>query len=111
MNIINPINNQNIYNMTHECKVQCYSVDPKTAELTGIDDDGKWLPFIFNMDIIDAAKASSDDEDSVSFNCTTIYTTNGNTFIIDTPYTEFFKKFMEYNDITFIDPSDDNLDL
>lgn len=83
--------------MTHSCKVQCHAMDIKTAEDLGIEDKGKWLPFTFNMDIIDAAKMSSDEEDSSTYNCTTIYTNNGNTFIIDTPYDEFFKKFEEYN--------------
>lgn len=97
--------------MTHSCKVQCHTMDTKTAEDLGIEDKGKWLPFIFNMDIIDGAKLSSDEKDSVSYNCTTIYTNNGNTFIIDTPYEEFSKKFFEFNtfQIVFknIPPSED----
>jgi hypothetical protein len=98
--------------MVHQCKVQCHSIDPKTLELTGTDDEGKWMPFIFHMDIINLAKLSSDEEDSASYNCTTIYTEAGDTFIIDTPYDEFFKKFTLYNSIEIIDNSDeDNLEL
>jgi hypothetical protein len=105
--------------MVHQCKVQCHSVDTKTAELTGIEDPGKWLPFCFNMDIIDAAKVASDEEDSDTFNCTTIYTSVGTTYIIDTPYEQFSKKFLEWNTLQFIirdndddnDPSDDDLSL
>jgi hypothetical protein len=94
--------------MIHQCKVQCHTVDPKTIELTGLEDTGKWLPFIFNMDIIDAAKLSSDEEDSPTYNCTTIFTTQGDTFIIDTPFEEFFKKFDQYNSIQiFLKEEDD----
>ena len=88
--------------MVHQCKVQCHSVDTKTAELTGIEDPGKWLPFSFSMDIIDAAKVASDEEDSPTFNCTTIFTNTGTTFIIDTPYEQFSKKFVEWNTLQFI---------
>ena len=99
--------------MVHECKVQCHAVDPKTIEITGIEDAGKWMPFIFYMDVVNMAKLSSDEEDSANFNCTTIFTTTGDTFIIDTPYEVFFKKFKEWN--SFLSPdnrssseSDDN---
>lgn len=88
--------------MTHQCKVQCHSMDIKTAEDLGIEDAGKWLPFIFNMEIVDAAKLASDEEDSSAYNCTSIYTTTGNTYIIDTPYEEFFKKFLEFNTIQIV---------
>lgn len=105
--------------MVHQCKVQCHSMDSKTAELTGVEDPGKWLPFIFNMDTIDAAKLSSDEEDSPTYNCTTIFVNNGTTFIIDTPFETFFKKFTEFNTLQFIiresdedsPSSDDDLDL
>jgi len=96
--------------MTHQCKVQCHTMDPTTAELTGLEDKGKWLPFIFNMDIVDGAKLSSDEEDSPTFNCTTIFTTQGDTYIIDTFYEEFFKKFDKFNSLQIIikDEEDDD---
>ena len=101
--------------MIHKCKVQCHTIDPKTVELTGLEDKGKWLPFVFNMDVIDAAKLSSDEEDSPTYNCTTVFTSNGDTFIIDTPYEEFLKKFDQYNSIQIIikeeDEDDDDGDL
>lgn len=105
--------------MIHECKVQCHTMDIKTAEDLGIEDKGKWLPFIFSMDIITAAKLSSDEEDSPTYNCTSIFTNNGDTFIIDTPPEEFFKKFAEWNTLQFIikdsdedsSPSEDGDDL
>jgi hypothetical protein len=93
--------------MVHQCKVQCHAIDPKTVELTGLEDKGKWLPFIFNMDIIDAAKLSSDEADSPTYNCTTIFTSQGDTYIIDTPYEEFFKKFNSYNNLQIIIKEDD----
>jgi hypothetical protein len=95
--------------MIHQCKVQCHTIDPKTAELTGLEDTGKWLPFIFNMEIVDAAKLSSDDTDSPTYNCTTIFTAQGDTYIIDTPYEEFFKKFEQYNSLIIMKADDDDL--
>lgn len=83
--------------MIHKCKVQCHAMDIKTAELTGAEDVGKWLPFIFFMDIVDAAKLSSDEEDSPTYGCTTIFTTQGDNYIIDTPHTTFFKLFESWN--------------
>jgi hypothetical protein len=98
--------------MIHECKVQCHAMDPKTAELMGFDDSGKWLPFIFDMDMVEAAKMSSDESETATFNCTTIFTKSGDTYIINTPYKEFFEKFIEYYlDITDIDPSSSSDDL
>lgn len=93
--------------MIHKCKVQCHTIDPKTVELAGLEDKGKWLPFVFNMDVIDAAKLSSDEEDSPTYNCTTVFTSQGDTFIIDTPYEEFLKKFDQYNSIQIIIKEED----
>jgi len=93
--------------MTHQCKVQCHTIDPKTAELTGLEDTGKWLPFIFNMEMVDAAKLSSDETDSPTYNCTTIFTTQGDTYIIDTPFEEFFKKFDKFNSLQIIVKDED----
>lgn len=97
--------------MIHECKVQCHSMDIMTAQSLGIEDAGKWLPFIFHMDMVDAAKMSSDDEDSPTYGCTSIFCKSGETYIIDTPYMEFFQKFIEWNSITFEDGKSDDDDL
>jgi hypothetical protein len=89
-------------------------MDIKTAEALGMEDNGKWLPFIFDMDIIDAAKMSSDDPESSAFNSTTIFTKNGDTFIIDTHYKEFFAKFIEYNALNIdfrLDEEDEDGDI
>ena len=94
--------------MTHQCKVQCHTMDPKTVELTGAEDKGKWLPFIFNIEIVDGAKLTSDEEDSPTYNCTTIFTTQGDTYIIDTPYEEFFKKFDKFNSLQIIIKDEDD---
>ena len=98
-------------NMTHQCKVQCFSMDSKTAEDLGIEDKGKWLPFVFNMDIINAAKLASDEEDAATYNCTVIYTTNGDNFIIDTLYEEFFAKFINWNTMHVIIKGDEDNDI
>lgn len=95
--------------MVHQCRVQCHTMDSKTAESLGIEDDGKWMPFIFTMDMIDAAKLTSDEEGAFVYNCTTIFTNTGDTYIIDTPYLEFFKKFAEYNSLRIIFKEDTGL--
>ena len=75
------------------------------------EDEGKWLPFIFDMEMISAAKLSSDEKDSPAYNCTTIFTNNGDTFIIDTPFKEFFKQYKVYHTLDLLEDSDDNEDL
>ena len=91
----------------HECKVQCQSLDETAAELMGLKDDYKWLPFIFDMDIVDAAKLSDDDVNSSTYNCTTIFTRSGDRYIIDTDYREFFKKYIKYSEIEILFKPDD----
>jgi hypothetical protein len=68
-------------------------------EIMGIENDfGKWLPFCFHMSVVVACKLSTDEDGLLSFGCTTIFTDNGDTYIIDTPYTEFEEKFIQYNE-------------
>lgn len=83
--------------MTHKCKIQCLSVDQKLSELTGQEDPGKWMDFIFDMEIVDAAKLTSDDPTRITYGCTTIFCSSGETFILDTPFEIFSEKFQEYN--------------
>jgi Na+-transporting NADH:ubiquinone oxidoreductase subunit NqrF len=83
-------------------------MDLKTLENMGIEDHGKWLPFIFDMDIVEAAKLSSDESDSPTYNCTSIFTKSGDTYIIDTPPHEFFKKFIEWNTVLIDGGGGDN---
>jgi hypothetical protein len=84
-------------------------MDPKTVESLGIEDFGKWMPFIFHLDIVEAAKLTSEDKDHPTCGCTTLFTRNGESFIIDTPCEEFFKIFKEFIMESFID--DTSLDL
>lgn len=83
-------------------------MDPSKMGDLGIEDNGKWMPFLFHMDMVEAAKLTSDDVDAPTFGCTTIFTRGGDAYIIDTPYKEFFQLYKEYN---FENPGDDSSDL
>lgn len=84
--------------MIHKCKIQCHAIDPDKMDLMGLEEDrGKWLPFAFHLDIIVAIKLSTDDEDHIAYNCTSVFTEQGDTYIIDTPYEEFEEIFYIYN--------------
>ena len=94
--------------MIHECNLNCHTMDPSKMGDLGIEDNGKWMPFLFHMDMVEAAKLTSDDVDAPTFGCTTIFTRGGDAYIIDTPYKEFFQLYKEYN---FENPGDDSSDL
>lgn len=81
----------------HQCNLHCHAMDPMQVENMGIKDPGKWLPFSIHMDIIVGCKLTSDDRDESTYNCTTLYTEQGDSFIIDTPYYEFNPLFIAYN--------------
>lgn len=84
--------------MIHECNIQCHSVDPSTMDMLGLNEDkGKWLPFAFHIDVVIACKLTSEEDDEMTYNCTTIFTDHGDTYIIDTPYNKFLKLFKEHN--------------
>jgi hypothetical protein len=72
-------------------------MDPDKLELMGLEDQGKWMPFTFHMDIVIACKLTSDEEDMSVANCTTIFTEGGDAYIIDTPYVEFHQIFKSYH--------------
>jgi len=78
-------------------------MDPSKLGDLGIEDEGKWMPFIFNMEMVEAAKLTSEDKTSTLYNCTTIFTKTGEAYIIDTPCREFFDLLKEYS----IPPIDD----
>lgn len=83
--------------LLHMCMVQCTSFDPEKLDLMGLEEDpGKWLPFTILMDTIIAVKLTTDDEEHMAYNCSTIFTETGDTFIIDTPYVKFIRLFEEY---------------
>jgi len=92
--------------MLHECNLNCHTMDPTKMSDLGIEDNGKWMPFIFHMDMVEAAKLTSDDEDMSTYGCTTIFTRGGDAYIIDTPYREFFDLLKEFNISTTEEDSD-----
>lgn len=96
--------------MVHFCNVNCHTMDDNQSELLGIKDPGKWLPFCFDMNMIEAAKLTSDDPEQPTYNCTTIFTHGGDTFVIDTPYKEFFALFKDYSDLFDMSPEDEEDD-
>jgi hypothetical protein len=69
------------------------------AALLNMKDNGKWLPFMFDMDIVVAIKLSSDEEEDFTYNCTTIYTMDNDNYVIDTPFSIFARMFKEYRDL------------
>jgi len=77
--------------MIHSCNVHCHSLSTTEVELLGIEDNGKWLPFSFLVSMVVAMKQTTDDEDEPTFNCTTLFMENGESFVIDTPYYKFSK--------------------
>ena len=94
--------------MIHECNLNCHTMDPSKMGDLGIEDNGKWMPFIFHMGMVEAAKLTSDESPMSTYGCTTIFTNTGDAYIIDTPYAEFFELFKKYNTEL---PEDDSSDL
>ena len=90
--------------MLHECNLNCHTMDPSKMSDLGIEDSGKWMPFIFHMNMVEAAKLTSEDKDMATYGCTTIFTSGGDAYIIDTPYREFFDLLKDYN----LEISEDN---
>lgn len=80
--------------LIHTCRIHCHSMDPDQADLMGMEDEGKWMSFAIRLDVVIAIKLTSDDEDQPLFGCTSVFTEYGDTYIIDTPYEEFEKKFL-----------------
>lgn len=84
--------------MIHKCKIHCHSIDPTQMDLMGLDEDkGKWLPFALHMGVVVAIKMATDEEDQLAYGCTTIFTEQGDTYIIDTHYEEFEELFAAYH--------------
>ncbi len=74
----------------------------------GLEDKGQWMSFAFHMDVVVACKLTSLEEDSLVYNCTTIFTEHGDTYIIDTPYKTFQKMFVEHHSETTPTEEDNN---
>ena len=83
--------------MIHTCNIHCHTMDLDKADLMGLTDKGKWLPFAFHLDIVIACKLTTDDEEETVYNCTTVFTDQGDSYIIDTPFTEFQTIFQLYH--------------
>lgn len=88
--------------MVHSCNINCYSMDDGKAERLGVKDEGKWLPFIFDINIVDAIKLTTDDIEESTYDCTSVYTDKGDIYIIDTPFKKFSEIFKEYK--AMVDP-------
>jgi hypothetical protein len=65
------------------------SMAPGKAERMNIEDPGKWLPFILDLNIVNAVKMTTDDRSHNTYGCSTVYCVDGETFIIDTPFNKF----------------------
>jgi hypothetical protein len=94
----------------HTCHLHCHSIDPEKMELMGLEDKGKWMPFSFHMDIVIACKLTSEDDESLT-NCTTLFTEQGDAYIIDTPFTEFQQMFISYHNADAPAPSSKDLNF
>jgi hypothetical protein len=77
--------------MVHSCNVHCHAYSTTETELLGMEDPGKWLPFSFVIATVIAMKQTTDEEEEPTFNCTTIFMDNGESFVIDTPFYVFQK--------------------
>jgi hypothetical protein len=86
-------------------------MDFKQLDILGIEDTGKWMPFIFHLDVVESAKLTSDDPNMPTYDCTTIFTRSGDAYIIDTPYTKFFELYKQFNADDIEDDSSSNLEL
>ena len=93
--------------MIHTCNIHCHTMDLDRADLMGLTDKGKWLPFAFHLDIVVACKLTTDDEEETVYNCTTVFTDQGDSYIIDTPYTEFQTIFQLYHTSDGSEPAED----
>lgn len=83
--------------MIYTCNVLCYAEDQELLEMLNKEDEGKWLPFAFNMSIVESIKMTTDDIDSISFNKTSINTTQDNTYVIDVNYQLFLEEWKNYH--------------
>jgi hypothetical protein len=86
--------------MVLECNINCRTMDLGSEDLLGMPDPGKWLPFIIDLDQVYAAKLSSEDEDELTYLCTTIFCYDGDTYIIDTNFEKFKKIFIKFKNQT-----------
>jgi hypothetical protein len=65
------------------------------------EDPGKWLPFAIDLGTINCVKLATDDVDQLVYNCSTLYTSTGDMFIVDTPYSKMVDIWQEYTNDVF----------
>lgn len=83
--------------MIHKCKVQCHTVNPAEMDLLGIkDDNGKWLPFAIDLGVINSIKMSTDEVGEPTYKCSTVFCTDGTSFILDTPYKDLVELWSDF---------------
>jgi hypothetical protein len=97
--------------MIHVCNIHCHTLDIEKAELMGLEDRGQWMGFAFHLDVVVACKLTSLDEDSLTYNCTTVFTEHGDTYIIDTPYHKFQNLFIQHHAVVPTEEQDNSSDL
>jgi hypothetical protein len=97
--------------MIYECQVFCHTGEPGVEDIFGKDENGgKWMPFAFDISLVDAIKLSSDSIDDFTYKCTTVFLQGGDTYIIDTKYRDFLMLWRDYkNDVDL--PNEDDLEL
>jgi hypothetical protein len=83
--------------MIHICNIQCLTMDQEEASLLNIKDKGKWLPFMFKLDIVEAIKLASDEPDALAYEKTSVFTNGGDVYVIDTPFDVFQTIFIKHN--------------
>lgn len=82
--------------MIYKCNIHCHNIDLREIDALGLTDKGKWLPFAFDIGIVVAVKMSTDEEEELSYKCTTVFTEYGDTYIIDTKYNDFLKIWTDF---------------
>lgn len=88
--------------MIHKCKVQCHTVNPTDMDLLGIkEDEGKWLPFAIDLGVINSMKMSTDEVGEPTYKCSTVFCTDGTSFILDTPFEELVELWSTYVNSTW----------
>jgi len=98
--------------MIHECNVFCHSEESDMMELLGKDSltVGKWLPFAFDLTLVDAIKMSTDDSEIMVHKCSTVFLSSGDTYIVDTKFRDLVELWKQVN-FSLFDSSDDDNDL
>lgn len=81
--------------MVLECNIFCRAMSPADEELTGKKDPGKWMEGLIDITRVEAVKITSDDEDEPTFNLTTLYMFNGDSYVIDIPFSTMRRVFKE----------------